>query len=104
MASAFSSAQATAVFGNEERGITFMYAAFLQELGAATGHAPLSELSARLVAIGDRWQEFAIACARMIKRRDPLNPPALAAQLRALAQEEQAFFQDLKRAAAAWRN
>jgi hypothetical protein len=56
------------------------------------------------VAIGDHWQEFAIACARMIKRRDPLEPPKLAARLRELAQEEKGFFQDLNEARGAWRH
>jgi hypothetical protein len=87
--------------GTGGAGFRFMYAAFLQEL--AELHAPLAPLAARFVAIGDRWQEFAIATSRMIKRRDPLHPPALASHLRAIAQEEEAFYRDLERAAAAWR-
>ena len=87
--------------GTGGAGFRFMYAAFLQELSSF--NPALGELSARMVAIGDRWQEFAIACARMIKRRDPLHPPALAGLLRAIAQEEKSFFQDLKRTADAWR-
>jgi hypothetical protein len=81
--------------GTGGAGFRFMYAAFLQELAAATGRAALGDFAARLVAIGDRWQEFAIACARMIKRRDPLEPPKLAGLLRELAQEEKSFFRDL---------
>jgi hypothetical protein len=89
--------------GTGGAGFRFMYAAFLQELSAVTGYAPLAALSQRLVAIGDRWQEFAIATSRMIKRRDPLHPPGLATHLRAIAQEEETFYRDLERAAAAWR-
>lgn len=81
--------------GTGGAGFRFMYAAFLQELAAATGQAALEAFAARLVAIGDRWQEFAIACARMIKQRDPLEPPKLAALLRELAQAEKSFFRDL---------
>jgi hypothetical protein len=87
--------------GTGGAGFRFMYASFLQELAGRTGHGALDELAARLVAIGDRWQEFAIASARMIKRRDPLEPPALAERLRALAGQEKGFFQDL---AKAWRH
>ena len=87
--------------GTGGAGFRFMYAAFLQEM--SKHHAPLGPLAERLVAIGDRWQEFAIATSRMIKRRDPLHPPALATHLRAIAQEEETFYRDLERAAAAWR-
>jgi hypothetical protein len=90
--------------GTGGAGFRFMYASFLQELAAASGHAALEKLAERLVAIGDRWQDFAIACARMIKRRDPLEPPALAARLRELAQEEKRFFQDLDQERRAWQH
>jgi Domain of unknown function (DUF4872)/Butirosin biosynthesis protein H, N-terminal len=90
--------------GTGGAGFRFMYASFLQELAATTGYRALDALAARLVAIGDRWQEFAIACARMIKRRDPLEPPKLAARLRELAQEEKGFFQELNEARGAWRH
>jgi hypothetical protein len=89
--------------GTGGAGFRFMYASFLQELAAATRYLPLEAMAQRLVAIGDRWQEFAIACARMIKRRDPLEPRALGARLRELAADEQTFFQDLNRARLAWR-
>jgi hypothetical protein len=87
--------------GTGGAGFRFMYAAFLQELSSL--NPALGELATRMVAIGDRWQEFAIATSRMIKRRDPLHPPGLATHLRAIAQEEETFYRDLERAAAAWR-
>jgi hypothetical protein len=83
-------------------GFRFLYASFLQELGAATGYRTLDALAARLVEIGDRWREFALAAARMIRGRDPLAPPALAEQLRAIAREERQFFKDVDAAQRAW--
>jgi hypothetical protein len=80
-------------------GFRFLYASFLQ---AKTGHAALDGLASRLVEIGDRWREFALAAARMIRGRDALSPPALAERLRALAADEKLFFQNLQRARRAW--
>ena len=88
--------------GTGGAGFRFLYASFLQELGAATGYRTLDALAARLVEIGDRWREFALAAARMIRGRDPLAPPALAEQLRAIAQEERQFFKDVDAAQRAW--
>ena len=88
--------------GTGGAGFRFMYASFLQELAAATAYDALEGLAQRLVTIGDRWQEFAIACARMIKRRDPLEPRALGVRLRELAADEESFFHDLDRARLAW--
>jgi hypothetical protein len=53
-------------------GFRFLYASFLQELAQLTGYRALDPLAARLVEIGDRWREFALAAARMIRGRDPL--------------------------------
>jgi hypothetical protein len=83
-------------------GFRFMYASFLQELASKTGYAALDGLAVRLVEIGDHWQEFAVAAARMIRRRDPLAPPALAERLRSLANDERLFFQELRRVQRAW--
>jgi len=83
-------------------GFRFLYASFLQELAALTGYRALDALSSRLVEIGDRWREFALAAARMIRGRDPLAPPALAARLRDLAADERRFFRDVDAAQRAW--
>ena len=83
-------------------GFRFLYASFLQELAAETGYAALDGLASRLVEIGDRWREFALAAARMIRGRDALSPPALAERLRALAADERLFFQSLHRAQREW--
>jgi hypothetical protein len=74
----------------------------LQELAAVTRYAALNELADRLVEIGDRWREFALAAARMIRGREPLAPPLLAARLRALAGDERLFFRNLYHAQSAW--
>jgi hypothetical protein len=83
-------------------GFRFLYASFLQELAAKTGYAALDGLAARLVEIGDRWREFALAAARMIRGRDALAPALLAGRLRELASDEELFFKNLRRAQRAW--
>ncbi|NJD24807.1 MAG: DUF4872 domain-containing protein [Betaproteobacteria bacterium] len=80
-------------------GFRYLYAAFLQEAADHLARPALAGLADTLVDIGDEWREFALATARMIRDRDPLEPPRLAALLRALADREQAFFTDLRRAA-----
>ncbi|MBT9567679.1 MAG: BtrH N-terminal domain-containing protein [Thiobacillus sp.] len=80
-------------------GFRFLYAAFLQE--AAACDAPeLAEFSARLLDIGDEWRAMALAGARMVKGRDPLDPPAIAQLLRVQADREALFFRDLRAALA----
>ena len=88
--------------GTGGAGFRFIYAAFLQELAATTGYGALEALAARLVEIGDEWQQFAFAAAKMIKRRIAFEPPALAARLRDIASREQRFFADLNQARLAW--
>jgi hypothetical protein len=79
-------------------GFRFMYAAFLEESASLTGRPALAELGAQLVEIGDAWREFALAAARMIRDRDPLDPARLADLLRALAAREKNFFTALNKA------
>jgi hypothetical protein len=90
--------------GTGGAGFRFIYAAFLQQLAASTGYGALDALAARLVEIGDEWQQFAFAAAKMIKRRIALEPLALAARLRAIATKEKRFFQDLNEARLAWKS
>ena len=80
-------------------GFRFIYASFLQEAAELLGQPRLNELSEALVDIGDEWREFALSAARMIRDREPLAPGKLAGQLRAIAEREQTFFRDLRRAA-----
>lgn len=85
--------------GTGGAGFRFLYAAFLQEAAALAGRPALAALSDRLTAIGDGWRGFALVAARMIKGREVLDPPAVAARLRELAQQEEGFFRDLRAAA-----
>jgi len=84
--------------GTGGAGFRFLYAAFLQEAAQLTGRAALDELANRLLEIGDRWREFALAAARMVRGRDPFEPRALAAALDGLAEAEHRFFGELGRA------
>jgi hypothetical protein len=88
--------------GTGGAGFRFLYASFLQELAAVTGYRALDGLALRLVEIGDRWREFALASARMIRGRDAFDARALAARLRALAADEKQFFRELDAAQRAW--
>ncbi len=80
-------------------GFRFIYASFLQEAADLLARPRLNELSEALVDIGDEWREFALSAARMIRDREPLATPALANKLRQIADHEQAFYRDLRRAA-----
>jgi hypothetical protein len=80
-------------------GFRFIYASFLQEAAELLARPRLNELSEALVDIGDEWREFALSAARMIRDREPLAPGKLADKLRLIADREQAFFRDLRRAA-----
>jgi hypothetical protein len=88
--------------GTGGAGFRFLYSAFLQELASKTGYAPLEGLATQLVEIGDRWREFALAAARMIRGRDRFEAAALGARLRDLAADEKKFFSELDAAQRAW--
>lgn len=86
--------------GTGGAGFRFIYAAFLQEAAEMTSRPALSTLSQQLTEIGDGWRVFALRAARMVKGREPVDPPALAGLLRMQAAQEEGFFRDLRRAAA----
>jgi hypothetical protein len=81
-------------------GFRFLYAAFLQEAAALPGLAFLDGYAERFLATGDAWRDFALATARMVKGRDPMDPVQLANHLFALADREEALFRDLKKSLA----
>lgn len=85
--------------GTGGAGFRFIYASFLQEAAELLARPALDELAERLTEIGDDWREFALTTARMIRDREPLAPATLADKLRLIADREQAFFRDLRRAA-----
>ena len=84
--------------GTGGAGFRFLYAAFLQEAAQLAELPSLTRFSERLTTIGDGWRALALKAARMVKGREPLDPPAIAARLREQAAQEEAFFRDLKAA------
>lgn len=84
--------------GTGGAGFRYLYASFLEEAAGLANRPSLAEFAGRLVEIGDGWREFALAAARMIRDRDPLDPAHLAALLSQRAADERAFFTDLGRA------
>jgi hypothetical protein len=82
--------------GTGGAGFRFIYAAFLQEAAELAQLPQLQAFSERLTTIGDGWRGFALAAARMVKGREPLDPPRLAARLREQAAQEESFFRDLQ--------
>jgi hypothetical protein len=85
--------------GTGGAGFRFMYAAFLQEAAERLAQPALGEFADRLTRIGDDWRLYALRCARAVKGRDRLDPPALAELLHAQAAREETFFRDLRRLA-----
>jgi Domain of unknown function (DUF4872)/Butirosin biosynthesis protein H, N-terminal len=82
--------------GTGGAGFRFIYAAFLQEAAQIASLPALGALADRLTTIGDGWRALALKAARMVKGREPMTPPIIAALLRAQAAQEEAFFRDLK--------
>jgi hypothetical protein len=84
--------------GTGGAGFRFMYAAFLQEAGELLGNSELTETSRQLGAIGDRWREFAVQGAQLVKDRadDPAIYRRLAETLRECAVREEQIFTRLK--------
>ncbi len=78
-------------------GFRFMYAAFLQEAAAILKDDRLLGLSERMTAIGDRWREFAVSCARIYKNRasEEDNFDLLNNILLDCAEKEHELFRDL---------
>jgi hypothetical protein len=73
-----------------------MYSRFLVEAAAITGQDRFAELSPRLGAIGDRWEEVAAALASAAEAADPPADLEVAcAVMLDLAQSEQGFWEDL---------
>jgi hypothetical protein len=56
--------------GTGGAGFRFMYAAFLQEAGELLNDSVLRETAKELTATGDRWREFALQGALLVKQRE----------------------------------
>jgi hypothetical protein len=86
--------------GTGGAGFRFMYAAFLQEAGQMLSNSTLIEISQELSATGDRWRQFAILGAQLVKGRESSDSAyrQLGDALRACADDEQRIFTRLKTA------
>lgn len=86
--------------GTGGAGFRFLYASFLQEAAALCQRPALEAMADRLNTLGDAWRDFALQAVRMIKGREAVDFGALANALRALADQEESFFRDLRKAVA----
>jgi hypothetical protein len=78
-------------------GFRFMYAAFLQEAGDLLGVAPLEEASQMMTEAGDRWRQFALACAKACKSKTAdFDVREIAKLLRHCAEQEKLVYSLLK--------
>jgi hypothetical protein len=78
-------------------GFRFMYAAFLQEAGRLLESAPLEEASRMMTEAGNRWRQFALACARACKNKSSdFDVGEIARLSRLCAEQEKAVYSLLK--------
>ena len=84
--------------GTGGAGFRFMYAAFLQEAAELLKTPALAEAARDLTATGDRWRDFAVQGAQLVKnkRDDSEAYVKLATILRECADREQEIFTRLK--------
>ncbi|PZX48727.1 BtrH N-terminal domain-containing protein [Algoriphagus chordae] len=81
-------------------GFRYIFAAFLQEASEVLSNPKLMDLSKEMTEIGDMWRDFALEASRIYKNRSS-KPDAynqVADQLVVLANLEEAFFKELKKA------
>jgi len=78
-------------------GFRFMYASFLQEAATLLNRPELSDMSKKIMAIGDRWRELSLFVARVGKDRDLGDGrlQEIRRMIYARADEEEAFFKTL---------
>jgi hypothetical protein len=84
--------------GTGGAGFRFIYAAFLQEAAELLGNVALRESARDLTATGDRWRDFAVQGALLVKnkRDDGATYAKLANLLRECADRELEIFTRLK--------
>lgn len=83
--------------GTGGAGFRYLYAAFLQQAGDRLHEPGWGELSERLTAIGDRWRDFSLKTARILRamRVETTEFGEAAALLDECGNREQSFFEDL---------
>lgn len=77
-------------------GFRFMYASFLQEAADALNAPPLAEAAEAMNETGDRWREFALAGARLIRDKGRPDTSPLAESLQRCADGEVAVYRQLR--------
>jgi len=80
-------------------GFRYIYASFLREAAKIMDDSRLQELSVKMMEIGDGWRDISLVSSRMAKNRDLGSDKLkeLSEMIRAKADLEFAFFNDLKR-------
>jgi hypothetical protein len=81
--------------GTGGAGFRFIYASFLQEAAAVAQEVRWATSADAMTQVGDRWREFALAAARMVRGRDPYDFGRLRQQLEAIADDEAAIYRAL---------
>jgi hypothetical protein len=86
--------------GTGGAGFRFMYAAFLQEAASLLDALVLQDMARELTAIGDRWRDFAVQGALLVKGRGEEGTAytTLAGILRECASREHDLFTRLRTA------
>lgn len=79
-------------------GFRFIYAAFLQEAADILQMPSLREASVKMTEVGDRWRQFALACAKAVRNREgDVDLPGIAGLLRDSAAAEKEVYLFLKK-------
>jgi hypothetical protein len=79
-------------------GFRFMYAAFLQQAADVLKQETLRDASLKMTEAGDRWRQFALACAKAIRNREgEANLAQIAGLLRNCANAEKEVYLLLKK-------
>lgn len=85
--------------GTGGAGFRFMFAAFLQEASEVLKKPELNNLAIEMTAIGDKWRDFAVETARIVKNRSGVENPydAIADRLIEIANDEQKVYEQLRK-------
>ncbi len=82
--------------GTGGAGFRFLYASFLQESAEKLDSQALADAATALTAAGDRWREFALAAARVSRKRSDMNIETLADLLRDCSAREAEVWAQLR--------
>ena len=78
-------------------GFRFIHAAFLQEAYQLLGIPLLQDASRKMTEAGDAWRNFALACAKVVKRKDQqIDLPMIAGLLNHCGELERELYLSLK--------